>query len=172
MKINETISGHPLNKSLDKIVKHTIYCSAPVLVVKEDDLKIQNGIISYFRSKRNVYYIQLGIACSMYYIAHDISRYLSNGHNRVVSSGRYPPYKFIRDRIKNLSESPLIVIDNCHHFVFEQMFHLIGLINMLDGLANFIFLVSDSYIDEWRQNKQSQLYYFNKIINKVFRLEL
>jgi hypothetical protein len=171
MKIHETISGVPLKEALDKIIKYSIKCSAPVLVVKEDDLKMEYGARSFFKSKADVYYVQMGIACSMNYIGHEISCHLNTSH-RVLPKGRHSrPFKFIRNRMKLLSKPPVIVIDNCHHFVFEQLFHLIGLINMLDGLASFIFLLSEAYIDDWKQMRQPQLYYFNKIIDKVFRLE-
>lgn len=171
MKINETISGVPLKKALRKIVKYSIHRTAPVLVIKEDDLKMEYGIRSFFKSRKNVYYVQMGIACSMNYIGHEVSLYLNTSH-RVLPSGHHDLVdNYVRNRIKQLSKPPVIVIDNCHHFVFEQLFHLIGLINKLDGIACFIFLLSEAYIYDWRHSKQPHFYYFRKIVDKVFRLE-
>jgi hypothetical protein len=172
MKINETISGLPLNRALDKIINYAIASSAPVLIVKEDNLDIEYSTRSFFKNRTEVYYVQLGKACPMSYIGQEIRLCLNKTHKVAPGGNHLLADNFIRNRIKELSKPPVIVIDNCHLLVFRKLFNLIGLINKLDGLARFIFLLSETYYEEFNYSKQTHLYYFKKIIDKVFWLEV
>lgn len=170
MKINETISGLPLNRALDKIVKRSTLCNAPLLVIKDVTLQTENKIRSFFRCKKGVYLVQLGLACTMSHIHHEIGFNIRNGFAVPVDKVNNASIRLIRSYIIKLPKPPLVVIDNCQHFSIRNIFQLIGLINMLDGLANFIFLLSEEYIDDWDVDNHAHLYHFLRIINKVFRL--
>lgn len=153
MKLNKSFSKADQLQAITQILELTKAEMSPVLIVRDDDPEKILSVRNHFAKMENCIYVRLGVACNMGRLYEEIYLQLHGSEAELDSSYQERTLQLIVDKIKEKEEQYILVIDNCQHFVFKQIFMLLGLMLELDFWTQFIFLLPDEYARDWQKKK-------------------
>jgi hypothetical protein len=169
MNPEQIVLRMPLTAAFDKIVDIHKASLTPVCIVRpEDPPKIIDFRIQ-LEKRRDTFLLKLGYATSMQFIGKELLLRLDPEFDRSKLSRRLPHDTAtlqLQEKIKALPFNPIIVIDNCQYLEFPLIFRVLRMINELEGMAMFVFLLSGLYEDEWNRSLNPRLIYFFKIVKR------
>jgi hypothetical protein len=160
----------PSKKSI-KQVGNLMTFREPLLLVRGDNTRCHADLWKCAKSIEAVAFVRIGVACPPHAIYKDILCQLDTEVNRRDINTCYheKTIQLIISRVKRMANRAIVVIDNCHHLVFKQIFYLVGLMVELEGRAQFILLIGESSMDKFKIKLQStdrRAQFFSQLINQ------
>lgn len=174
MKLDRSYSNLTWRAAIKRILENTANEINPILIVRHDNPTQLQRMRNYFTRRKNCVFVKLGIAYCMSRLYEDLLFKLSGVETTSFSLSYHEgAIQSIRLKIKATKGQYVFVIDNCQHFVFSQIFSLLGLVIALEGRVQFIFIVAEEYIPQWRRNarvRASGAEYFLEFIKHRYDL--